>query len=56
MCSANGYMNGGHYYNFDIVRHSSALAAGDAEAGTRLFGGYRGFGQGREYLGSGYRG
>ena len=44
MCSANGYMNGAHYYNFDIVRHSSALAAGDAEAGTRLFGGNRGFG------------
>jgi len=44
MCSANGYMNGAHYYNFDIVRHSSALAAGDAEAGTRLFGGNRGMG------------
>jgi hypothetical protein len=44
MCSANGYMNGGNYYNFDIVRHSSALAAGDAEAGTRLFGGNRGMG------------
>ena len=44
MAVANGYMNGGNYYNFDIVRHSSSLAAGDAEAGTRLFGGNRGFG------------
>ena len=44
LASVNGYMNGGNYYNFDICRHSSSLAAGDAEAGTRLFGGNRGFG------------
>ena len=44
LASVNGYMNGGNYYNFDICRHSSSLGVGDAEAGTRLFGGNRGFG------------
>lgn len=44
LATANGYMNGNNYLNFDVTRHTAAIAAGSATAGTRLSGQTQGFG------------